>query len=182
MRAVLTKVEAIPTISFPYLVGVAGMSFAICYAAVVASLVTLWSTSPLYSHGYAVPLIAGWLCWTKHHTSAPIPRKPDYTLGVPLILAGVGLLIIGQIGAIVTVTQTSLIVAVAGFVLVFFGRETLTFYRFPFAYLLFMVPVWDIVLNQLQDPSRLISGRIAIFGHIECKILCISIFKDSEFS
>src|SRR5215210_1267423 len=86
MRGALTKVKSFPVTSFPYLVGLAGMAFAICYSAVFASLVTLWSTYPVYSHGYVVPLIAGWLCWTKHRGSPSIRRMPDYVLGVPLIL------------------------------------------------------------------------------------------------
>jgi EpsI family protein len=161
MSGVQTKVEAIPAISFRHLIGIAGMAFALSYASVVASLAALWSTYPLYSHGYVVPLIAGWLAWTKYRENPLIQRKPDYVLGIPLILGGVALLIIGHVGAILTVKQTSLIVALAGFVLVFFGRQTFKFYGFPFAYLLFMVPIWDVVLNRLQDPSRLISARIA---------------------
>jgi exosortase len=148
-------------ISLPYLIGLAGLSFAVCYAAVLVSLVALWSTYPLYSYGYAVPLIAGWLCWTKYRNSPPIQIKPDYLIGIPLMLAAMSLLIIGNVGSVVTVTQTSLIVALAGLILVLFGRETFMFYGFPFAYLLFMVPIWDVGLNPLQDPSRLISARIA---------------------
>lgn len=161
MGGALTEVESRPTITFPYLVGAAGIGFAICYAAVFTSLVTLWATYPLYSHGYAVPLIAASICWMKYRDRPSIARVPDYVLGIPLILIGVGLLVIGQVGAMVTIGQTSLIVALAGFILVFFGRKTLASYRFPFAYLLFMIPIWDVGLNQLQDPSRLISARIA---------------------
>jgi len=158
----LHSVELIRGISWPSgLAGVAGIAYAICYAGVFASLVNLWSTYPLYSHGYVVPLIAGWLFWTKYRTAPSIQEVPDYVVGVPIILLGVSLLVIGDVGAVLTVKQTSLIVTLVGLVLVFFGRETLRFYRFPVAYLLFMVPIWDVGLNQLQDPSRIVSTRIA---------------------
>ena len=150
-----------PPISLPYLVVAAGISLAICYATVVVSLVTLWSTYALYSFGFAVPVIAGWLCWRRSQSSRQIRWVPDYVFGVPLILASLGLLLVGRVGTIETLAQTSLLVALAGFVLVFFGRETLITYRVPFAYLSFMVPIWNVVLKHLQDPSRLISARIA---------------------
>src|SRR5437762_1404112 len=143
------------------LIGAVGVAFLFCYGTVIASLVTLWSTYALYSYGFAVPFIAGYVLWTRRSHTPPVPEAPDYILGVPLVLAGLALLVIGHVGTLITIKQTSLIVTLAGLVLVLFGRQTFKAYQFPIAYLLLMVPIWDFPINQLQEPSRLMSTKIA---------------------
>jgi EpsI family protein len=143
---------------FPLL---ASLAFLLCYAGVIVSLVELWSTYALYSYGFAVPFIAGYLFWTRRATAPQFQRKPDYALGGPLIAAGLVMLVVGHAGTLLTIKQTSLLIVLAGLILVTYGREPLKFYRFTFAYLFLMVPIWDIPLNHLQNPSRLVSARIA---------------------
>ncbi len=139
----------------------AGAAFLLCYAGVIVALVNVWSTYPLYSYGFAVPFIAGYLYKERRRTTAAILRKPDYAWGASLIAIGLAMLLVGHAGTMQTIKQTSLLITFAGLILVVYGRETLKIYRFAFAYLFLMVPIWDFALNQLQDPSRLLSARIA---------------------
>jgi EpsI family protein len=90
-----------------------------------------------------------------------MPLVPDYALGIPLaLLAGI-LLIVGRLGALVTVQGISLIIALAALVLVLFGRPVFRALSFPIIYLFLMVPIWDYPIAQLQEPSRLLSSQIA---------------------
>jgi hypothetical protein len=68
------------------------------YARVLPSwLENLWS-DPNYSHVYIVPIISGFVIWQRRRRLATLPIRGSW-LGVPLILAGVVALIVGDIGA-----------------------------------------------------------------------------------
>jgi exosortase len=72
------------------------------------------------------------------------------------------MLFVGTIAAIGLLEQTSLVVALIGFVLILFGRMTLRTHWFAIAYLLLMIPIWNYPIDLLQDPSRILSARIAV--------------------
>lgn len=141
---------------------VATAAFGICYAGVIASLVDTWSTDYLYSYGFAVPFIAAYIVWTRSHESPATPGAPDYAFGVPVTLAGVAMLVIGRLGTLTGLEQASLVVTLTGLLLLLFGRDIVRRHWFAVAYLLLMIPIWSVPISRLQDPSRLLSARIAV--------------------
>jgi len=136
-------------------------AFLACYGRVIALMIGTWSTNTLYSYGFAVPFIAAYVFWIKSHELRIPPASPDYGLGIPVTLTGVALLAVGQIGALVTLQQISLIVTLTGLLLLLLGREIIRLQWFAVAYLLLMIPIWTIPISHLQDPSRLLSAKIA---------------------
>src|SRR5688500_125997 len=140
---------------------VASAAFGICYAGVIASLVETWSTHYLYSYGFAVPLIAAYVVWSRSERSPAPAGVPDYALGVPVTLAGVAMLLIGRVGTLALTEQTSLVVTLTGLLLLLFGRHVVKSHWFAIAYLLLMVPIWSVPISHLQDPSRILSAKIA---------------------
>jgi EpsI family protein len=140
---------------------VATAAFGICYAGVIASLVDIWSTNYLYSYGIAVPFIAAYIVWTRSQESPAPGSAPDYSLGVPITLAGIAMLVVGRLGTLILVEQTSLVVTLTGLLLLLFGRHAVKSHWFAIAYLLLMVPLWSVPIGHLQDPSRLLSATIA---------------------
>jgi len=140
---------------------VAAVAFGICYHGIIASIVGVWSTQALYSYGFAVPLIAAYVFWTRWNRSPAPQVVPDYVFGIPVTLAGVTMLVIGQIGALVAVQQVSMIVTLTGLILLVFGRDVIRSHWFSIAYLLLMIPIWNVPISHLQDPSRLLSAKIA---------------------
>ncbi len=143
-------------------IAVALTAVAFCYAGILVALVGTWSTIPVYSYGFAVPLISGYMIWSKWQTLRLLPLAPDYRCGVPVMVVGATLLIAGQLGALMTLQQASLIVTLTGLVLLIGGRAVFKLLWFPIAYLALMVPIWDYPIGLLQDPSRLLSGAIAV--------------------
>jgi EpsI family protein len=137
------------------------LAFGICYSGIIASTVRVWSTQALYSYGFAVPVIAAYVLWTNWNRSRPPQAIPDYVFGIPVTLAGVTMLVIGQIGALVAVQQVSMIVTLTGVLLLLFGRDVVRLHWFPIAYLLLMIPIWNAPISHLQDPSRILSAKIA---------------------
>ena len=73
------------------------------------------------------------------------------------------MLFIGSIGAELYAQRTSLIVVLAGLVLLVLGREFLRVLMFPIVFLLFMVPLPAIVVNAVSFPLQLFAAKTATF-------------------
>src|SRR6476469_7365481 len=37
---------------------------AVCYATTVTAMAEVWSTNPVYSYGFLVPVISAYICWS----------------------------------------------------------------------------------------------------------------------
>jgi EpsI family protein len=143
------------------MLGVAAIAFAMCFAYPIASLVGVWSANPLYSYGFAVPFIAAYIWWSRAQQAPVTPAPPDYRAGVPFVIGGVILLSAGWICAMNSIEDVSVVVTFVGLLLMLFGRDAVKPHWFALAYLLLMVPIWSIPIAALQDPSRLLSTKIA---------------------
>jgi EpsI family protein len=71
-------------------------------------------------------------------------------------------LIIGRFGAAIGLEQASLVVTLTGLLLLLFGRDRVRSHWFALAYLFLMVPIWNSPIAQLQNPSRILSTKIAV--------------------
>jgi EpsI family protein len=131
------------------------------FGGVITTLVNVWSTNYIYSYGFAVPVIAAYIWWSRKSNQTLTVDTPDYFLGIPAVVAAVVLLVIGRLGAIALLEHLSLFVAVVGLILLAFGRRTVLANWFALAYLTIAIPVWNYPINALQDPSRLLSSKIA---------------------
>jgi EpsI family protein len=147
-------------LEFPVLFAL--VAFALCYAGVLASLIDAWLTNPLLSYGFAVPFISGYVAGTRSAEWRGLPRVPDYALGVPVSLVAAALLVVGHLGGLVALQGISLVIAIAGLVLLLCGRRIFRALSFPIAYLLLMVPIWHDPIGRLQIPSQLVSAKIAV--------------------
>jgi EpsI family protein len=143
-------------------IALAMAAFALCYAGVMAALVGSWATDYLYSYGFAVPLISGYVLWARSKELRTQHPLPDYQLGIPITLVGAAMLLAGHLGALMTVQEVALVVTLAGAVLLLFGRDVMRVLWFPVAYLLLMVPIWNYPIGLIQAPSQILSGRIAV--------------------
>lgn len=144
------------------LVALAIAAFGLCYAGVAAALVDKWSTNYIYSYGFAVPLISGYMIWARWPRIQRMTWTPDYVLGVPVTLAGATALVIGRVGALLTIQEASLVVTLSGLVLLFLGRQVFRVLTFPILYLFLGIPLWDYPIALFQEPSQTLSARIAL--------------------
>jgi EpsI family protein len=143
-------------------VAVATGAIALCYAAVGAELIRIWSVNSLYSYGFAVPFISGYIVAARSRQFREAIGAPDYLFGAIAITAAALMFAVGEIGTAVRVQELSLVVMIAGVLLLLFGRESFRRIWFAVAYLALMVPVWTDLISRLQVPSQLFSGRIAV--------------------
>ena len=130
------------------------------YYAVIGKLVHDWWMDPNFSHGFFVPLFSGFLIWTQREQLAKVPRRPAWS-GFAVILAALILLILGNLGIDLFLTRVSLVGLLAGLVIFFGGWAVFRAVFFAWAFLILMIPIPAIVLNQVTFPLQLLASRLA---------------------
>ena len=130
------------------------------YAQVLARLVLQWYQNPDYSHGFLVPLLAGYIVWRKRYEWDEAPREPSW-LGLPIVVGSLGLLYLGNLGAEQFLARVSLWFVILGLIMYFEGSRRLRTISFPVAFLLFMIPLPAMIYNQIVFPLQLLASRCA---------------------
>src|SRR5690348_16980178 len=75
-----------------------GALVAALYAPVLDRLVLQWWSDPDYGHGFLVPLFVGYVVWRTRGQWQELRPEPSQ-LGLLVMLAAIGLLIVGLLGA-----------------------------------------------------------------------------------
>jgi exosortase len=119
-----------------------------------------WWTDPNFSHGFFVPLFSAFVIWQERHRLARITPQPSWT-GLIVLLAGLGVLIVGRLGAELFLDRSSLLLVIAGVVILFLGWNLFRAVLFPWAFLLLMIPIPQIVFNQITFPLQLLASKVA---------------------
>ena len=112
---------------------------ALAYWKVVPGMITDWNNDPNYSHGFLVPLIAGYFVWQKWPQLKRLSVSPN-NLGLPVVIASLSLLIFGFAGTEYFSMRASLVFLLIGIVLYWFGWAVLKELSLPLGFLFFMVP------------------------------------------
>ena len=131
------------------------------YATIVPYMVQQWTNDDNYSHGFLVPIIAGYFLWQRWPDIKEKIVKPD---GMGLLLVGLALLqlVVAWLGAEYFPMRSSLIVLLAGLVLYLFGREVLKGLALPLGYLIFMVPIPYIIYDAVAFPLKLFITKFSV--------------------
>lgn len=133
------------------------------YASILRGLVQQWWNDPDYGYGFFVPLFSAYALW--HHRDRWLKSgiKPS-NFGFFVMLGGVGLLLLGSLGAELFTSRFSLLVLLAGMTLFLAGGKVLRALSFPLGFLIFMIPLPVILYNQITFPLQLIASRVATSG------------------
>ena len=132
------------------------------YASVLKHLVIQWWSDPDYGHGFLVPLFSGYVLWRQRERWIHCEIKPR-NFGLFVMLAAIGLLLLGSLGAELFTSRFSLLILLAGIVLFLVGWKFLRAVFFPLSFLIFMIPLPTIIYNQITFPLQLVASRFAAF-------------------
>ncbi|MDA8091239.1 MAG: exosortase/archaeosortase family protein [Nitrospiraceae bacterium] len=131
------------------------------YYSIVIPMVMDWYNDPNYSHGFFVPLIAGYFVWQRAGVLKTTSARPD-NRGLIVLIAGLLLLVFGHLATEYFSMRSSLIVVLAGTVLYLFGKDVLKGLALPLGYLFFMVPLPYIVYDAIAFPLRLFVTKCSV--------------------
>jgi exosortase A len=120
------------------------------YRDTVVGMVTIWSRSDTFAHGFLVPPIVLWLVWRQRETIATQTPRPAPAVFVPVGFAAL-LWLLGDLVAINAVTQLSLVLLLVLVVPAVMGMPITRLILFPLGFLFFSVPVGEFMLPQLME-------------------------------
>jgi len=146
------------------------------YYPFLKKLVIDWGNNDDYSHGYFIPLITLYMIYSIRDKLKNLPIRPD-NLGLLLLLAGLGQLVVAKIGSELFTQRTSLIIILMGLVLFFLGRQYFKMIWLPLLYLLFMIPLPAIVWNKIAFPMQLFGSFLT--EHV-IRFLGIPVFREGN--
>ena len=149
-----------PDISFFVQAGLLLFFLVYLYHSIVTALVGDWWNDPNFSHGFFVPLFAGFVIWQRRKQLAETPVRPHW-FGLVVIAGSLCVLIVGVLGAELFLSRTSLIFLFAGLVIYFCGWKWFRQILFPWAVLFLMVPIPVIVFNNVTLPLQFLASKLA---------------------
>jgi exosortase len=131
------------------------------YGPTIYHLVLQWAaTDSDFSHGFFVPLFSAFVLWQERRRLSEIILKPSWS-GLVLIALALCVLIVGRLGAELFLARVSMLVLIAGLVVLFAGWNFFRAVFFPWAFLLLMIPIPTLVFNKITFPLQLLASRVA---------------------
>ncbi len=130
------------------------------YLPTLGRLVGQWWSDPNFSHGFFVPLFSAFVIWQERSKLASLRSKPSWW-GLLFLVFGLGLLILGQMGAELFLSRLSLLIVLGALIVLFLGWNFFRAVLFPWAFLWLMIPIPAIVFNLVTFPLQLLASRVA---------------------
>jgi exosortase len=136
------------------------------YAPAIADMVRSWATQDNASHGFLILPIAAYLAWLRRdriaaaHVAQP-PSAVSEAAGLAWAGIAVAIHLAGSWMEIEFVPPLSLVFMIGAQVLYFGGWGVLREVAFPYAFLLFMVPWPDLLVEFISFPMQLLSAKYA---------------------
>jgi exosortase len=133
---------------------------AVLYSSIGQALAAQWWDDANYTHGFLVPLFSGVLVWRQRARLRALAPRGSMR-GLPVLLGGISLLVLGDLGAENFLMRSSLIVILAGLVLFHLGPRVFRIVLFPLSFLFFMVPLPGVVFYAVTFPLQRLAAEQA---------------------
>jgi exosortase len=130
------------------------------YHSTLERLLLQWWRDPNFSHGFFVPVFAGFVVWQDRSRLAAVKLRPSWS-GLFILVLGLGVLVLGQMGAELFLSRSSILIVLAGLTVLFAGWSFFRAVLFPWAFLLLMIPIPEIVFSQITFPLQILASKIA---------------------
>lgn len=138
------------------------VALAFAFGPALAGMRATWDSTPMYSFGYIVPLISAFMIWRRRDLLARLRTTPARISGTVVVLGAAALLVGARLGGVQVVEQGAFLLAVAGIVLLLWGRAVMHAVWFALAYLVLMVPFWESLTEPLHLPFQQLSANLGI--------------------
>jgi exosortase len=119
-----------------------------------------WAEFPSLSHGFAIPIIAGYLLWQRRQLIAAEQWAPSVT-GFALLVPALTLLAAGSVGGETFVARVSLPIALLGIVFTLGGVGLARRVAPGIAYLFLMIPLPYMTVTVLTYHVQLLDATIS---------------------
>ena len=144
------------------------------YLPVLQLLALEWWHDPETTHGLFVALLSLYVTWERRGQWARAMMSPSHW-GLPVLLGGLSLLVVGTLGAELFLMGVSLPMVLTGLIVYLLGRHHLHILAFPLGFSLLMVPLPSMVVKALTLPLQLLAARMGTWA---LEILVIPVYRE----
>jgi len=130
------------------------------YADILARLSTQWINDKNFQHGIFVPAFAVFVLWKNWKALRTIEPAPSWT-ALPVIVGGLVTLMLGEFGAELFLSRVSLLILLAGLIVLFHGWPFFRAVLFPWSVLILMIPIPVIVFQKVTFPLQILASKLA---------------------
>ena len=131
-----------------------------CYFPILVRLVNQWSNDEDMSHGFFVPVVAGFIVWRRREELAATEARPSMW-GLLLVGWGSIQLLLGYLATELFTARTALVITLIGAVWTLGGPPFLMKLAFPLGLLFLMVPIPGVIYNQITFPLQILASKAA---------------------
>ncbi|HOF17557.1 MAG TPA: exosortase/archaeosortase family protein [Phycisphaerae bacterium] len=162
--------EVFPPATLIKIAALTALFFALNYWQ-MPGLVKKWMHDPNWSHGFLIPLFSLYLLYARHD-ELYAARRRVCLWGLPAVLLGILLTVFATFPIQNTWSQQlTMIVLVLGLVLYLGGPQVLKVTWVPIAYLVFAMPIPDMLYNQIALPLQNFAAKaseelLKLFGAV----------------
>jgi exosortase len=137
-----------------------GLLIGLLYHGILANLASQWWNDPDFSHGFFIPVFSGFVIWRMRRQLVSLKPAPSWS-GLLIVVGALIALVVGVLGAELFLSRSSLLLLLAGLVVLFFGWRVFGVTLFPWAVLFLMIPIPAILYNQLTFPLQFLASKFA---------------------
>jgi EpsI family protein len=142
------------------LLAAVGLAILFAHRQALAAMLELWQASPMYSYAFTVPVISGYLLWTRRAELSRLTPRPSLLAGAALMLLSVTMVTAARAAGVQVLDQLAFLVSLTAAVMLLFGFAYVKVAWAALAYLLLMIPIWDGLTESLHGPFQLRSAEI----------------------
>lgn len=165
MSAVPSRTEAPPALSVGRSDWLSLLVLALAYLAVFLPSYwnlshTVWASDE-QGHGPIILAVSFWLLYQQRAALWSAPVRPSYLLGLPVLLLGAACYAFGRSQSIFLLEISSQIFLLAAMVLLLLGTKALKTVWFPLFFMIFMVPLPEVLVTALTTPLKSAVSAVA---------------------
>ena len=131
----------------------------LCYAPILYRMAEQWATDENMSHGFFVPVVAGFIAWQRRDELLAAVREPN-GWGLFLVVFAALEALAATLGAELFTARLAFVIALVGVLLYLGGTKWLRILAFPLLLLLFMIPIPAIIYAVLTLKLQMLASKL----------------------
>jgi len=148
------------------------------YAATLRGLVIEWLSSADASYGIVLAAVALVVLWRRRESFLAASQPSGSSLpGGAVLLGGLAIYLVGQLGADVFLTRVSFVIVLCGAVWCLAGTHAVRTIAAPLVFLLMAIPLPALIMNAVTLPLQLVASRI---GEATLTAAGVAVFRDGN--
>lgn len=153
-----------------------GLAFMACYYTTIMGLIYLWQTDGDYSYAPILPIISGYIIWTKRKELAAAPVTTSWPGAIAFLIL-LAISIYGILGSSPSAVRPAIPLVLLAITLFCFGKERFKLLLFPLFLLVFMIPLPTLIQTRIGIPLKIISTRL---GEGLLRLAGVSVFVEGN--